>query len=177
MTAAKTASKARQTAEQAAKAAKLAQETVKALSNSPDKIESLAMRLVIWALISVPLYFFWTNRDPYISALEGVTGDQNWLIGLIGLAAVTAVQYFEIKPFLLPSTTNNAMRRHWQRIALGAYALDISVCYHRWPVFKEIEYGLPGLGDINYSSIGSITAIVFGFSIWFTIRKLAARKA
>ncbi|NER82943.1 MAG: hypothetical protein F6K42_25980 [Leptolyngbya sp. SIO1D8] len=126
--------------------------------------------------ILCPIYFFFTNADPYVSALRGITGaEDGQFITLIGYALLCLVQFVEIRPFLLKIGDSNKRCRQVNFHALIAYGVDLAVCYHRWPIFGETMLGYPNFFDIQWASIGSIVAIVFGFAIWFLVKKSLGR--
>ena len=163
--------------EKAADAAVKAAQHVQKLLNDPNKIDGLVPRLIVWACLAIPLYFFWINRDPYTNMLQGLTGSEgNVIISGLGLILVAAVQYGEIQPFLLPVDAKNNQRKHVNRWALICYGCDIAVCYHRWPIFADNFFGIPTLSGIQWPNIGSIVAIVFGFAIWFLVKRQMGKK-
>lgn len=154
-----------------------ATQKVQQILNDPNKIDNLAARIIVYLLLLVVLYFFWKNSDPYASAIRGVTGaSEGWLVSALGLIAVAAVQYGEIQPFLASPEASNEERKHRNRIALICYGLDVAVCYHRWPLFKDAFMGIPLLSNVDWANIWSIIVIVFGLSGWFLIRKSFMRK-
>ena len=148
---------------------------VRNLVNNPSRIENGFVRLLVWATVLIPAYFFFTNVDPYISMLRGITGDDGAFVRVLGFILLCLVQFIEIRPFLIPVGQPNRIYRRINFHALIAYGVDLAVCYHRWPIFREGVMGMPNMLDVNWSSVGSIVAIVLGFGIWFLVRRVLGR--
>lgn len=171
-----TASRVKKAADKAAAAAQVVQEQAAALANNPDQIDSLILKLLVYALFLVPLHFFVENIGPYTTVLESVLAASNPLTEISGVIMVCLVQYCEVRPFTTALGTSVKVRKRRAYVALAAYITDVTVCAWAWPIF-DTEFGLPGLDDIVWVNVGKIIAIVCGFSLWFALRRFVQRKA
>ncbi|ESA37743.1 hypothetical protein N836_35820 [Leptolyngbya sp. Heron Island J] len=169
-----TTGRVKNAASKVGKAVEQLQEQVQKL-DSPDKIDSLVVRALTYALLLIPLHFFWINRQPYTQLLESWLGVTGAFVSVLGFICVCTVQYFEVRPFMMSSTASAKKRRFTNNIAIAFYVIDLIVCSAAWPVFAS-EYGLPGLDDIQWVNVGRIIAIVLGLSGWFAFRQLMRRK-
>ena len=170
-----TAAQVKNAATRAAKVAQQAADQATKLANSPDKIDSWILRILVWGLIIVPLHFFWENRTPYTQVLAAMLG-MNIVVRFAGFLMVSLVQYCEVRPFTLKKTESNKVRKRAAFIATAAYVLDVAVCSAAWPIFTT-QYGMPQLDDILWVNVGKIISIVCGFSLWFALRRVVQRRA
>ena len=170
-----TASQVKSAASKAAKAAQQAAVKAGQLANDPNKIDSFILRVLVWGLLLIPLHFFWENRTPYTQVLAAMLG-LNFIVEVAGVIMVSLVQYLEVRPFTLKKGTPSKARKRSSYIAAAAYVVDVAVCSSAWPIFAT-KFGMPQLDDILWINIGKIISIVCGFSLWFALRRLLARKA
>lgn len=170
-----TATRVKKAADKAAKAVEAVQKQATELANSPDKIDSWILKILVYGLVIVPLHFFWENRTPYTQVLAAMLG-LNWAVRLAGLLMVSLVQYCEIRPFTLRKNESAKVRKRAAYIALAAYIIDVTVCSAAWPIFAT-DFGMPQLDDILWVNVGKIVSIVCGFSLWFALRRVVQRRA
>lgn len=162
-----------------------AAQRLQAVVNNPDKIDSLFIRIVVYATLIPISVFLWRNIRPYSTYMNNLLGldaasGLPFIAVLCGGLTFVLVQYLEVWPWLLPRDADNRKRALRNAIAIGAYSVDVISCIVFWPLTKASApegINIMLVRFIDWGNVATTAITIFGLAGWFALRQWVRRAA